>query len=75
MLALFILEFMSSEVAETIGAMIAERQQVRETDYARRQASRAEERANHQERRRHGLTKRHKGKLAQVRAGRLAESL
>lgn len=59
---------MSSEFAETVAAMIVERQRARETGYARRQASRAEARAAHQERRRHGLTKRHKGKLAQLRA-------
>ncbi len=61
---------MSSEMAEAVAAMIAERKAAREADFKQRQESKAEFRAEHAERRRHGLVARHRAKLEEIQ-GRL----
>nr|WP_221374493.1 hypothetical protein [Actinoplanes polyasparticus] len=54
---------MSAELSEIVAALILERKKAREADHARRQKSVAEFRADHAERRRHGLVARHRAKL------------
>ena len=54
-------------MSEIIAALILERQQAREADYAERQASRAEFSAEVKRRRMYGLRKRHAIKLGRVK--------
>jgi hypothetical protein len=59
---------MATDMGEIVAALIAERQKAREVAFEQRRRSLAEFVADHKERRKHGLKRRHAAKLARNRA-------